>query len=633
MAININDILQYLRKEGEWVESKTLADNFKVSTRTIRNYIRKINTRANQTIVLSSYHGYKLDNKSTIDVSKVSDTLENRYDYIIRRLLCCNEIDSYDLADELCISDSTLDLDIRKCKNILSQYNLQLKKHRNILSLSGMEQDKRKFMNKLISNENVNDFIHSYNEMLTDEADIDYLVLCQQLHDIFTEEGLFVNDYELNNIAVHIMVVIIRIRTSKSILEDVKLSKIIDTHDYRVSLRIKKMLDKFYSVHMNEAELYYLTLLILSNSSTIDDTFVNMDNIYQYIEEEYINISKDIIKQLNEAYHLDDFDETFFIKFSIHIKNLCFRLKHHYHVQNPLSVKIKKEYPLVYDMAVFVAKELSTFGFDKISDDEIAFIAFHIGAYLENTKNCEDSCSCCFIYTDYHDMHEKCMKEIIRIFGNRIHIQKVLSYRHIQQVTHCDLIISMSEISEYITLPFVCVGPFLSKSDIKSIDDKLISIEKNKNKKAVGEYLRKFVGEQLFYKEVYTNSIEEMIKKLCSKCCQMGLCDKDYVYKVMEREKMSSTSFPNRVAVPHSLLHSSEHSFLSIVINEKPMMWNQYDVNLIILIGFGKDDQEIFSHLFDQLIAALYEQSNVDRLLRCKTYDEFICNLEKILTD
>ena len=360
MAININDILQYLRKEGEWVESKTLADNFKVSTRTIRNYIRKINTRANQTIVLSSYRGYKLDNKSTIDVSKVSDTLENRYDYIIRRLLCCNEIDSYDLADELCISDSTLDLDIRKCKNILSQYNLQLKKHRNILSLSGMEQDKRKFMNKLISNENVNDFIHSYNEMLTDEADIDYLVLCQQLHDIFTEEGLFVNDYELNNIAVHIMVVIIRIRTSKSILEDVKLSKIIDTHDYRVSLRIKKMLDKFYSVHMNEAELYYLTLLILSNSSTIDDTFVNMDNIYQYIEEEYINISKDIIKQLNEAYHLDDFDETFFIKFSIHIKNLCFRLKHHYHVQNPLSVKIKKEYPLVYDMAVFVAKELST---------------------------------------------------------------------------------------------------------------------------------------------------------------------------------------------------------------------------------------------------------------------------------
>ena len=108
-----------------------------------------------------------------------------------------------------------------------------------------MEQDKRKFMNKLISNENVNDFIHSYNEMLTDEADIDYLVLCQQLHDIFTEEGLFVNDYELNNIAVHIMVVIIRIRTSKSILEDVKLSKIIDTHDYRVSLRIKKCLINF----------------------------------------------------------------------------------------------------------------------------------------------------------------------------------------------------------------------------------------------------------------------------------------------------------------------------------------------------------------------------------------------------
>lgn len=632
MAIEKKAILQFLKQKGDWVESKVIAEMFHVSTRTIRNQVKKINEQANYDLVLSSYKGYCLSNQVDNLLWEQAEKKNDRENYIIRKLLCCTAVDLYKLADELYISDSTMELELKKCKKILANFNLDIKRKRNLLSLEGYELDKRKLMKDLISKENVNDFICSYNEILTEGNDTDFLILCQQLHHLFISEGLYVNDYELNNIAVHIIIAITRIRTVQSIQENVEIGKVMETHDYRVSLKIKETLKEQYSIEMNDAELYYLTLLVSANSSTVDDSFITMTNITQYIEEEFIYIAKVLIQRLCEAYYLDEFDEQFLIKFSIHIKNLCYRLKNHVQAKNPLSFKIKKDYPLVYDMAVYVAKELKAIGYDCISDDEIAFLAFHIGAYLENDKNRKERYKCCFIYTNYHEMYQKSLDAILHYFNTRIIVNKVLSFQQIDQIPcNTDLIITMTDISEYSSLPTVSIGPFLSQNDLKSIEKKLRELEEGYHKKMIDRNLRKFVGEQLFFKEMYADSVEQMIEILCENCVTMNLCDTEYVQKVLEREKMSSTSFPNRVAVPHSLLRSARKSFLSIVINERSMKWGEFDVNLIILIGFGKDDQEAFTELFDKLIAVLYEQSNVNRLLKCKKYTEFLSQIEDML--
>lgn len=635
MALETNVLLQYLSNVGDWVESKILADAFRVSTRTIRTYIKKINTAGNGDLILSSYKGYRLNDNIRIQDVQLCEDPEKRGDYIIRKLLCCNNVDFFDLADELYISDSTMELELRKCRDTLRQYHLVIQKRRKSLSLQGSERDKRKLMNVLIGKENVNDFISSYNEMLNDVIDLDYLKLCQQLHQIFITEGLFVNEYELNTIAVHVMVAVTRIHADQTIQDDVDLIefKNSNTHAYHASIMIQQMLKEVYNVVLNQSEIYYLILLISSNSNRLDNSFINMNNISQYIEETYIQISRTLIQHLSEAYHLDDFDEQFFIKFSIHVKNLCYRLHHDVNSHNPLSIKIKKEYPLVYDMAVFLAKELQTIGYEIISDDEIAFLAFHIGAYLENDKNRREHCSCCFIYTDYHDMHQRSLDIIQKQFGNRLHINKILPFRYADQIENCDFVITMTDISSYTSLPTITIGPFLSDKDIKAIEDILNEIDTGNKRKLICRNLHKFVGEQLFFRELYKDSIEEIISFLCENCRELDLCDETYVDKVLERENMSSTSFPNHVAVPHSLLRNAKHSFLSVIVNERKMKWKDFDVNLIILIGFGKDDHEIFTTLFDRLIAALYEKHNVNRLLTCKYYGAFIQELENILNE
>lgn len=59
-------------------------------------------------------------------------------------------------------------------------------------------------------------------------------------------------------------------------------------------------------------------------------------------------------------------------------------MKNNYYAKNPMTNKIKATYPLIYDIAVFIAQELNHDYNITLTEDEITFIAFHIGAYFEN---------------------------------------------------------------------------------------------------------------------------------------------------------------------------------------------------------------------------------------------------------
>ena len=115
-------------------------------------------------------------------------------------------------------------------------------------------------------------------------------------------------------------------------------------------------------------------------------------------------------------------------------------------------------------------------------------------------------------------------------------------------------------------------------------------------------------------------------------CVQLGLCNENYVREVLEREQLSSTSFRNGVAVPHSLNINANQSFLSVVINNEEMDWGENKVSVIVMIGTSRKDREAFKLIFDELIAVLYEPENIRELLKCRTYKDFIETLATLIT-
>ena len=55
--------------------------------------------------------------------------------------------------------------------------------------------------------------------------------------------------------------------------------------------------------------------------------------------------------------------------------------------RNPLTASIKAAYPLIYELAVYIASELARTEGIVVNDDEIAYIAMHVGAYLDRRRS------------------------------------------------------------------------------------------------------------------------------------------------------------------------------------------------------------------------------------------------------
>lgn len=637
MKINTETLLDLLYEKNDWVESSYLSDHFGVSSRTIRNYVNKINSSNEEQMILSSYKGYRINenlyNKTKYDTKEYSfDTPSQRSNYIVRKLLTSSvPLNIFELAEELYVSEPTIESDLKRARNFIRYFNLHILRDKEQLTMEGSERDKRKVISYLINLENYNDFM-SFTDFGFVSNNYQAEQLSREISEIFKKNDLYVNDYGLNNIMLHLIVTIERIMEKRNISEEVNLDKVDKTKDYTVAKEIKFLIENKYKITISDSELYYLTLTISSNSSVLDLSFVNSNNISEYIEEKYINITKNAIRKVEETYFLDTFSEDFLVKFTIHVRSLFKRITNNAYVKNPLVSRIKTTYPLIYDIAVFIANEFKDKENVFVNEDEIAFIAFHIGAYLENNKNYENKVTCIFVYADYYSMHQMAIDKISKTFENDLEIITAISVKDIKNKNiTADLILSTVDTILDTNSPIININVFITDDDIIKIQNQVNKIKINKKSINMANHLTRFVSKKLLKKEFYKNDEFEMIEALTTECYELGLTDKSFKDEVLERESLSSTSFGNCVAVPHSLKQSAYHSFMSFVINEKKMQWGNHLVNIIVLIGINREDRTSFREIFDDLINILSEPTNIPQLLKCEDYNDFIETMSSMM--
>lgn len=630
MNNNMKDLYEFLLSKNEWTTAAELSAVFNVSTRTIRNYISKINI-IHKDLISSSQFGYTIIDKQIPLSHDNQDT--NRPKQIIGKLLSNHEYNYFNLCDQMFISESTLDADLKKANEILNNFNLSIVRFRSILKIDGHEIQKRKLINHLIYQDNLLQMAHlTDTNYLTDIFDVSKIK--DILLSIFDSFHIVVNDYGFNNILVHLSVIIDRIQNEMTITEVVDLDKLDFSVDYDIATLVKESLEKEYSITFSDSELYYLTLTISSNINSLSASVIIKDNIELYIEPQYIEKSKSAIRNLEKTYYLEPFDDDFFIKFTLHVRNLFQRIDNKITSRNPLKAQIKSSYPLIYDMAVFVLGELVSdrmIGDNLSFEDEIAYIAFHLGSYMENGKITTTQLRVCFIQAQYHDMQHNSISKIQKQFNDELQISHIISINEIHLIPdNIDIIISTHSLP--IKREYIKVSLFITQSDLQNIQKSIDSIKKANSRVELKNQLNRFIGEQLFKREVY-DTPTNIIRNLSNECYELDLCSIDFANDVIARESLSSTSYANHVAVPHSLKSDTYSSFLSIIVNHEPMTWGENDVNIIVLIGTSKNDRSSFKDIFDTLIAVLYTPTNVRKLIQCKDYDTFIDLLTEMILE
>ncbi|MCM2535362.1 PTS sugar transporter subunit IIA [Neobacillus pocheonensis] len=323
-------------------------------------------------------------------------------------------------------------------------------------------------------------------------------------------------------------------------------------------------------------------------------------------------------------YYIQLDEQDFFIRFVLHLRNLLVRARNNYFSKNPLKDGIKTACPLIYDISVSLAKVIKQKTEVTINDDEIAYIAFHLGSAIGSHKILSTKITAVIFCPNYYDINLRLADSINRHFSSDILITNILTDEsELKKISPVDFIISTLPIAELLNFPIVQIGLFLNGIDINSIREKMVQIKIQKKQRHFEENLRKLIVPELF--EINNDiknevdAIHHMVKKLEAQ----HYVWENFEAEILEREKMSSTAF-NLFAIPHSMEMHAKKTGLSVLISENDIVWSNKPIQLVIMLCFKANERQIFNEIFDPITIILSDINNINKLIKCREYNEFI---------
>lgn len=618
--------LNFIKTQHDWIDSSTLANYLNVSTRSIRKYVNEINSTGE--FILSSKKGYKVNlnnNCQTKVDSSENISPDNRLNLILKELIVnSNGINIFDLSEELFVSPATIEGDIVKANKFIGSYNLKIKQSKFLLKLIGNESAKRKLMSSIIFKETGSDFLSLFDvQKIYQEYNLTKLK--ENIIYILKKYNLFINEYAINNILLHLMITIDRIKKNNYI-ESVEVVNYIDNNnDISISRDISNFLESEYNLTLTSAELYYLVFQLTNKTTVLNYHEMDTKSLPNYIDEHFVKLTKKIIKNVYDLYFIDLSDDEFVVKFTLHVKNLISRAKNNQVLRNQIPQKLKDSYPLIYDISVYICNQIQILENIEIDEDEISYISLHVGSFFDRQKLLEDKILCALITPNYYDLQFKIVRDLEKRFNESIEIIQIFSDTHnLDFDNKVDMVITTLPISDRCPIPFVYVNPYLNRKDYDNIQSKFIQIKDRKNILTVQNHLEMYFSESLFMKNIYLDSAKDYIKFMGNILYKNKYVKPNYIDDVLIREKMSSTAFNNNVAIPHSLKMDALKTGVCLIVNDKPVKWGEEKVQIIAMIPINEKEKEKFNYIFESFIEILSEWNNVKELTKADNYSSFM---------
>lgn len=621
------DLLTFLEKHKDsWITSKELAAYCECTTRTIRNRVASINAELPGKITASTY-GYRLNTE--IKAIGEQPLRNDRKSRILLELLkkSADGIDIYELADNLFISESTLKADIQQMKKEFTAKNIQIIFEKDTVKLVGTERAKRRYMISLLYDEsNLQEKLKASIQQMI--GYISLAALQEMIRMVFAGHEIRINQYTLNNIVLHYAISIERIRQGHIIKKQTDNQDFQTKREYELAKEIADKLAEEYAIDFSEGELEQLALLFIGIQN---ETSANSKNkqLKEVVDEKIITALHDVLKQVKKTYliELGD-DQEFFNKLAIHLQSLYHRSKYDTFARNSSLLDLKTAYPLIYDISVYISSLIQEKLAIWFNEDEISFIALHIGSFLGTQKNSIEQASLLLVANDYHDLSENIVAKLENAFGEQIFI-KTANEAAIKAQSYDMLLTTDHSIAERYERA-IFIQPLLHQNDLRKIEKRIYQIKEQKQKVKMHQYIDQFIPAELYFNQVDLAAAtpKAIRKQINQRLLHNGYVGEDFLQSVEKRESMSSTGFPSGIAIPHAIEISAVKSSVAVMTLQEPVMWEAYPVKLIAFVTISKDESKVFNDFFERFIEIVSDAVNTKQLSTSSSYAEFIGRLK-----
>ena len=412
----MQQILQRLLSEEDFVSEQALADDLGISKRTVQ---RELDGTAG---ALASY-GLQLQRKKKAGLKligpadgkeKLTANLQtasamdftdkhNRRRYLLFEILRDRTPKKLFYYSQLLgVSEATAASDLESLTPWLQKNNLAvLKKQGYGVVLTGSEKDYREAMRRFISEttsaEDVKE-LHADHEALsqavmnvTDKGIYKLLnshtiqrvyAVLKELHE---ERITHFTDAAKIGLVIHIAIAIERVASGQLQEEPSVPPSVPDDEDSALARRILKGMENEFHLSMPAIEVSYLLLHIKGAKIRYNGSpWQGPDGLD---ESALLGIIDKMIEAFDPQYAYDlRCDDEFIRGLFVHLQPTIVRLKHHLNIINPLLDDIQQEYASIFQKARRAADVLARALDTTVSEEEIGYLTIHFGAALERLK-------------------------------------------------------------------------------------------------------------------------------------------------------------------------------------------------------------------------------------------------------
>jgi lichenan operon transcriptional antiterminator len=630
-----------LRQAGGWVGAPELAELLGVSTRTVRTYVAAVNGATEPPVIETSHRGYRLRPAGRLNPEAPSTpagpprplTAAERLHRVVRDLVAAHEgLDLHALSDLLEVSSSTIEGDLRRARSLLPQYRLELVRNRDVVRVEGSEVDKRRLIRHTLAQAVSPTTLLTLADVQNAYPSYDVPELERVVQDTLGRHDLAVNGYAVNTLVLHLVITLDRITEDRTVTDgESSAGGTSAAPEPQVREAVQDLVAyarSAYGVEVDAAETATL-VAVLASKATIQLGTADAAPLEAAVGEPYVALVRRVVALLEQQYLVEIHDERFVVGLALHVRNLEHRVRSGRPVTNPLAAQIKESHPLVHELAVFFAQHVGAELDVPVSEDEIGFIALHIGGCLERQRGRMEQATVALLVPEYHQFHRDLADRLADSLGERARL--IATFHTAEQdwsQVDADLVVTPFELSGLHPARQVVVSPLLTQQDLEAVHQAVLVARRRTSWLRAVHQLRLLVDRQLFMRDPGWIDRNEVLMGLADAMERAGIVDSRFLPQVLEREAMSPTVFGEGLAVPHAMTMEARRSAIAVCVSDRPIDWNGAGVRLVLLVAFNADDRRIFRDVFDQIVVALSEPARVRKLVTAaQDYEAFIADL------
>ncbi|GAA5199703.1 BglG family transcription antiterminator [Microbacterium jejuense] len=631
-------MLGLLVREGDWVTASALADALGVTPRSIRSYVTAVNARvAGGVAIESGPQGYRAgaEAAAALRVEADAGTPRDRLHTVVRALLDAPEgIDVFETADALHVSPATLDADLARVRGLLGGTELTLERSASRARLRGTEGAQRRLLSKLAHDEmDAGSFDLSALRRTLGEGSVGAQAfgpfkteLVARLGDL----GWFVNEFGIADVVMHIAIAADRVSRDRPLDAAEPATAGERPTQSQVAEIIAELSERHLGVRLGSADLQHLSTLVLTRVVAPDSG--GAASTLPGLDPETEAVVREVVAAAADEFLVDIAHDDFVARLALHVQNLLHRAREQAWSRNPLTRSLKSTYPMIFEVAVFIASRLQQRLGIPLPDDEIAYIAMHVGGRLERSRRADQLLTATIVCPGYYDLHELLRSSVDRSLGQAIEVVGVETRVDPDWASiDTDLVLTTIDPVDPADR-IVRIQPFLTDSDVERVQAAAGRIRRSRRLARLRAELERYFEPSAFVRGLDPSGEEAVIRDLGALLRERGVIDDVYIERTIERERLSSTAFTDALAVPHALEMTASRTAIAIGIADPSIPWGDSRVQVVALVAFSETDREAFQTVFEQFVEVFSERDSVQRIVRRGTdFNAFLDELVAVI--